>query len=373
MFYFKKMSKQELFFKFFESCVVVDGIKRSLICDLQRKTFEFIPKDLSSVIREFDGKKINDIKIKYKNEYDSIIDEYFHFLHKREYIFFTRFPHLFPKISQQYHFPFQISNAIVDIVGSNDETMNRTKTIIEEIDSLKCKNIELRFFTKININTILNMLNSVCYKNGILNSIAIYLPYCKDNMDNCFIENPRINYIVLHGSPLSEIKRISEDDKYIIYTTDIIDNEKKCGIIDSQFFSLNIKSFSESLNHNSCLNRKISIDKDGNIKNCPSMAQSFGNIKDTTLEEALSHPDFKKYWNITKDQIAVCKDCEFRHICTDCRAYTERTHFDEDIDLSKPLKCGYNPYTNEWAEWSTNPLKQKAIEYYGMQELVKND
>ena len=101
------------------------------------------------------------------------------------------------------------------------------------------------------------------------------------------------------------------------------------------------------------------------------MAQSFGNIKDTTLEEALNHPDFKKYWNVTKDQIEVCKDCEFRHICTDCRAYTERTHFNGDIDLSKPLKCGYNPYTNEWAEWSTNPLKQKAIEYYGMQELVK--
>ena len=103
------------------------------------------------------------------------------------------------------------------------------------------------------------------------------------------------------------------------------------------------------------------------------MPQSFGNIKDTTLEEALNHPDFKKYWNVNKDMIAVCKDCEFRHICTDCRAYTERTHFEEDIDLSKPLKCGYNPYTSEWAEWSANPLKQKAIEYYGMQELVKKD
>ena len=101
-----------------------------------------------------------------------------------------------------------------------------------------------------------------------------------------------------------------------------------------------------------------SIDKDGFIRNCPSMPQHFGNIKDTSLENALNHPDFRKYWNVNKDIIEVCKDCEFRHICTDCRAYTERTHFEEDIDLSKPLKCGYNPYTNEWAEWSTNPLKQ---------------
>lgn len=101
------------------------------------------------------------------------------------------------------------------------------------------------------------------------------------------------------------------------------------------------------------------------------MLQSFGNIKDTTLEDALNHKDFKKYWNLTKDKIEVCKDCEFRYICTDCRAYTERTHENEKgLDTSKPLKCGYNPYTGEWEEWSTNPLKQKAIKYYGMQELI---
>ncbi|NIG32274.1 grasp-with-spasm system SPASM domain peptide maturase, partial [Enterobacter sp. Ap-916] len=38
----------------------------------------------------------------------------------------------------------------------------------------------------------------------------------------------------------------------------------------------------------------------------------------------------------------------------------------EELDTSKPLKCGYNPYTGEWEEWSINPLKQKAIKYYGM-------
>ena len=104
------------------------------------------------------------------------------------------------------------------------------------------------------------------------------------------------------------------------------------------------------------------------------MPQIFGNIKNTSLEEALGQPDFKKYWNLTKDHIEVCKDCEFRYICTDCRAYTERTHTrSEGLDISKPLKCGYNPYTGEWEEWSTNPLKEKAIKHYGMEVLVKRN
>ena len=96
------------------------------------------------------------------------------------------------------------------------------------------------------------------------------------------------------------------------------------------------------------------------------MTQNYGNIRDTTLKQAMSHPDFKKYWNIKKDDITKCKDCEFRYICTDCRVYIDDS---EDI-YSAPLKCGYDPYTGVWEDWSTNPLKQKAIEYYGMQDLV---
>ena len=99
------------------------------------------------------------------------------------------------------------------------------------------------------------------------------------------------------------------------------------------------------------------------------MVESFGNIIDTTLQDALNKPNFKKYWNITKDQINICKDCEFRHICTDCRAFVETP---ED-QYSKPLKCGYNPYNNIWEEWSTSPLKQEAIEHYAMKDLLKKN
>ena len=94
------------------------------------------------------------------------------------------------------------------------------------------------------------------------------------------------------------------------------------------------------------------------------MSDSFGNIRNTTLAEAIEILGFKKYWNITKDSITKCKDCEFRYICTDCRAYIT---VPEDM-YSDPLKCGYDPYTCKWAEWSDNPLKQKAIDFYGMRD-----
>ena len=87
------------------------------------------------------------------------------------------------------------------------------------------------------------------------------------------------------------------------------------------------------------------------------MSRSYGNIKDLSLLEVLNLQEFQKYWYINKDEISICKVCEFRYNCTDCRAFLQNP---DDI-YSKPLKCGYNPYTTKWEEWSTHPMKKKAI------------
>ena len=38
------------------------------------------------------------------------------------------------------------------------------------------------------------------------------------------------------------------------------------------------------------------------------MPESFGNIKDTKLENALIQKGFKKYWNISKNEIEVARN-----------------------------------------------------------------
>ena len=46
----------------------------------------------------------------------------------------------------------------------------------------------------------------------------------------------------------------------------------------------------------------------------------------------------ERYWNITKKEVEVCKDCEFRYNCLDCRAHTKNGLF------GKPITCKYNPF-----------------------------
>ncbi|PTT22996.1 grasp-with-spasm system SPASM domain peptide maturase, partial [Chryseobacterium sp. HMWF028] len=221
----------------------------------------------------------------------------------------------------------------------------------------------------INLISKLNLLND-----SSINEVSVVVNYdlqlVKFVRENHYKISNKFLHFVLHSSNKQGFE--SFDHVHLSIIKNKINIPLSCGLIDLKNINLNRNFYLEAKQHNSCLHKKIAVDIEGNIKNCPSMSQSFGNISDTTLENALNHSEFKKYWNLTRDSIEVCKDCEFRYICTDCRAYTEQTTVNKErLDTSKPLKCGYNPYTGGWEEWSTNPLKQKAIQYYGMQDFIK--
>ena len=249
-----------------------------------------------------------------------------------------------------------ITNAIIEIGDLLDY-----RNLFLQLDQLRVQAIEIR-----NFNDSGNLLKLIDDFKGLsVGHIDIITAYETELLQQVKEKNERrIKLLHFFNAPKDEENHIENIDLYVIYNSIKKMNNASCGCISSNNFNLTSNSYIESLEFNSCLNRKISIDARGNIKNCPSMRESFGNIKDTTLAEAIEKTGFKKYWDINKDKIHVCKDCEFRHVCTDCRAYVEDT---KDI-LSKPLKCGYNPYKGEWSEWSTNPLKQNAIDFYEMRE-----
>jgi SPASM domain peptide maturase of grasp-with-spasm system len=359
-------------FKMHSNCIAVKGANRSSICDLQRNEVKLIPHDLYKLITLHEGKNIEEIKAEYEELYHDIVDEYLNFLFEHEYAFLTDMFELYPKLNTQWFESSEITNAIIDI--NNESTCDIT-SVLSQLDDLNCKNVQVRFFSITNLNRIVEILGFLNTSESIVSSVNFVVSFTEEfsieKLTQLLKSQPRISSFMLYNHKKDIFINPLQGDTttYVQYTTKNISSSVHCGVISQEYFAPNVKAYTEGLHHNSCLNRKIAIDVNGNIKNCPSMSQSFGTIENTTLQEALQHTDFKKYWNITKDQIDVCKDCEFRYICTDCRAYTENP----DDQYSKPLKCGYDPYTNEWSAWSKNPLKQKAIVHYEMQELIKKD
>lgn len=352
--------EQNKAFKLFSNCIPVKGAKRSTICDLQRNEVKLIPNDLAEILMKYEEKTIGEVKKIYQNEYDSIIDEYFEFLLENEFIFFTKLPGLFPKMSLDWDDPSVINNAIIDRdSNSNFDLYN----ILYQLDELNCRHIELRYYNSVELNEILSILKYLENAQSTIISVDVTLPYNDSliNLKDVIVKNKRLaSFKVFNSIEDRFIPPIKENMGFIIYTKKNIKNNSCCGLNSKDFFVVNTPLFTESVNHNSCLNRKVGIDVNGDIKNCPSMKKNFGNVLSQTLEESLNNNDFRKYWDIKKDEINICKDCEFRYICTDCRAFIE----DPDDIYSKPLKCGYNPYTNEWKDWSTNELNIKTIQSY---------
>lgn len=358
-------------FNLFSNILITKGASRTLISDLQRNTSELYTLELYDLIEELKINSIENIINNYDEESKEIVQEYVDFLLEKEYGFITQndWDKNFPPLSYVFHDYNILSNIFLEL-----KDMAVLDKIKESIENMEIKHLVIHSRRYLSVDELLEIDDK--FKNSPLEGIEIFSPF-QNIVDQDFIQTlndntSRIYNLVFYGCEQIPFK-VKDDYRFTLYFTNQDLKISSCGKVNLDYFNTNLPKVLEAINHNSCLHKKISIDSEGNIRNCPSMLQSFGNIKETTLEEALNHKDFKKYWNLTKDKIEVCKDCEFRYICTDCRAYTERTHQNKQgLDTSKPLKCGYDPYTGEWEEWSTNPLKQKAIKHYGMQDLIRH-
>ncbi|MBS1775206.1 MAG: grasp-with-spasm system SPASM domain peptide maturase [Bacteroidetes bacterium] len=255
--------------------------------------------------------------------------------------------------------PAIITNAIIEFDTKNISVNMLSVNLL--IKSCLTRHIEFRFLNKIDTVSITHIL-------GEINQLELFsycLVFCNGVEDvESFLMQLQSHYkmfrTIVYNANSEQVIETGKGGWGNIFLLKESFTVTGCGQISPIYFCNNIEHITESQQHNTCLNRKIAIDAEGNIKNCPSMTKSYGNIKDTKLIEVVNNPEFQKLWYIHKDKISVCRDCEFRHICTDCRAYLENP---EDI-YSKPLKCGYNPYTGEWEEWSSNPLKQQTMDYY---------
>ncbi len=339
--------KSKNVFILYACCQLVKGASRTLICDLQRNKYHFIPNSLYHILTEDKRISLDILKVKYPKNIDTI-EEYFQFLIDEDLGFFCPESELneFPDLDLAWKNPSDITNAIIDV--DNTTEIDSLKLVLQQLDILKCSSVQVRIFTDL-ANEVITRISKY-FENSRIRSVDIILKYDESKSVSFFkylVEsNQRIFSFIIHSSPFEDIIDIKGWNSQCIYTQKVIDSPLCCGVTNPNYFTVNLPFFTESQNHNTCLNRKISIDTSGNIKNCPSMVKSYGNIKDTQLSDVLVKPNFKDLWLINKDKIEVCKDCEFRHICIDCRAILQNP----DNIYSKPSKCKYNPYEAIWEE-----------------------
>lgn len=339
------MMDQTLFFRLFANCIVVDGPKRSVICDLQNSKIKFIPNLLSEILKVMETKNIRDTKLFFDSEQDDGIDLYIDKLVQEDMGFVTDHPEAFVNLDMKWDMPSVVTNAIVD---SDSDSSHDFSDIIRQLEKLYCQTIQFRYNHSVTLDAISSHLHATL--DSTLRGIEIVCPYIADASEELITRfwsaNGRVKSFLFYNAPFAKSEELYYG-LYLNFVTDDFIPSQRCGVISNNHFASNIPHFTEAQKHNTCLNRKISIDTRGNIRNCPSLPVSYGNIRETSLKEVLNNAAFKAPWDIDKSQIEVCKDCEFRYICSDCRASVNQQKNADGL-YPKPAKCTYNPFEAIW-------------------------
>ncbi|MFX1706693.1 grasp-with-spasm system SPASM domain peptide maturase [Chitinophaga sp. CC14] len=349
----------------YANCRLVKGASMSLLCDLQMRRFYHIPNDTADVLLFLQQHSISECMTHYGEDNRKTIKGYIDFILNKELGFTDS--QLLPELT-----PLDLSwdrySDITNVIIEYNEEINYTGSFFRELFDLHVQGLEIRCYRKTTLDKIRELLE--VFNGTTLKFIKLVLAYDDtldlQTLDKLVKQYPRVKALLIHSSPADNPEKIFEGSVPVIFVSGSINSCLACGEIRSSYFISNMELFTESQHYNTCLNRKLSIDLNGYIRNCPSLPDNFGHVMDTSVQEVLDNKAFHKYAKIRKDEIAGCKDCEFRHVCTDCRAYLENP---QDI-YSKPLKCGYDPYNSTWEDWTQNPVKHAAIAGYGLGEII---
>ncbi|MCG2686268.1 SPASM domain-containing protein, partial [Candidatus Parcubacteria bacterium] len=97
---------------------------------------------------------------------------------------------------------------------------------------------------------------------------------------------------------------------------------------------------------NPCWGRGLAVSFEGVALPCVfARDMPVGDLKEESLRGVLEGEVLVGLRTITKDKIEVCRDCEYRYACGDCRVLAlEQTG---DLCAKTPF-CSYDPYTGVW-------------------------
>jgi SPASM domain peptide maturase of grasp-with-spasm system len=361
---------QDKYVNLYADCIPVSGACKSAIYDLTRQEIVRFPSVYMDILQQAQQQTISRVlsRIEDEDSKQSIID-FFNFLIENEFINFSFDINKFPNIREIWDRACIVQNAIIDI----NKKPHDYARLFQNLDMLGCEIAEIRCFSNLHTLDEIKNIISLTYHTSI-QGVELLLKHDHRYSDESYIKlvesEPILSRLIIHSAPhdkelVTTFDCSNETDASIIKKVMLIrerlTSHQHCGVIQlSNISSPTTRLFFENKFYNGCLNRKVSIDEEGLIKNCPSMNKSFGNHKYISLIDAVNDKIFKEMWYLNKDKIKICQECEFRYACTDCRAYLE----DPNDILSKPLKCGYNPYKGTWDKWYSSPDKDWAIKYY---------
>lgn len=353
--------KSDLILARVANCVPIDGYSRSVIYDLMRNEYKLIPNSLSNMLATLEGKTrtqiLSDSAVGY-----AVTQEYLRFLEENEYIIWIN-PKLaenFCPLDLDYISPTDLESAIIIIETSADIV----KDLIDDLCSLGCKYIDFHFVQECDFNTYKSLL--LLIKNRPLDSVGFFFlkGLVSINLDaiedDFFSESYHISNFTVYNAPTQIQNRINFTS--VTFTSEAYDQTIT---VSPRQFHVNIEAFCEAHAFNLFYHKKLIFTNQecSELENHTNPALVRYTDKES-ITAKLTDVEYLNFCSITKDQINVCKNCEFRYMCCDSRLPIQL----ENGDWSFKEECAYNPYLCKWS-WEEG---YKSLQESGVTVCNKN-
>jgi SPASM domain peptide maturase of grasp-with-spasm system len=353
----------------FSDCVPVKGAVASAIYDLTRGTITTFPSEYHPLFESFRTQRLRQILDGFSEEDQANVRDFLEFLSSNEYMTLVDDLAPFPEIPSSFDAAGSIDNAIVDVRSHHHDY----RKIVAGLDALGCRHLQVRSYSTLFGLAHLEELAGLCRGTSI-QSLEAVLHHEPALSDDDYVRTVSANRIVagliVHSADRDRRIRVdygTSGTSAALVAVEIAMTRRKmesgadCGAISRRELLVpSTRTVNELRLFNGCLNRKLSIDEGGHVRNCPAMERAFGHHQAVALAEVATSSAFQRAWKLRKDEIQVCRDCAYRYACTDCRAFLEHPEAED----SKPLKCGYDPYTDSWADWTARPHAVDTLEEY---------
>ena len=245
----------------YECCTIEIGKGRGAIFDLERGSFVSLPLEICSILKKNDNidfeRELKSFNIKNKK----ILRDILKFLLNNDFVYQTNNSIRKKEREAIYNSSFHIESYIIDFLNIEKAlTYFNTVKDIPDVESL-----QVRIFDKVNFYE----LEKLMAKLKIFSSQSIEIILKNKNIkikeyQGLLKQNFHISRLFILDSSYFK----TEMDNRLIFLKDTAIGKKSCGKISESLFQINRRTAITSKSCNSCLNRKISIDENGEIKNC---------------------------------------------------------------------------------------------------------
>lgn len=344
---------ENMYLLIFNDVIMSKGYSQSVLYDLSEKRLFRVPNSVIEFVDILRCNTIGETLKAFSEKERAILISYVKFL------IFNKLARLVTDIEQfgkqeQYLQGFKeslmisttiIDSAIIDIKATSSYNIQK---FIKRLTSFRCTKVLLRFWES-NMDFFEKAMSSIRTSNSIVH-VDVYLPMeMYTHIVPVITQECKLFNILVFRCDTSSISFINPDvtdlRKTIYKSTKQSLGPTDCGNISFGKTALIPRKdyVLRNIFVNSCLYKKISVDSDGFVKNCPSMKHHFGHIDSIDLGRVIKDDSFRKYWYITKDKIDVCSVCQYKYSCFDCRAYTENGKL-----YGRPNKCQFSTLLNKW-------------------------